>query len=79
MSARSLGVLQEEHGENAGAQPGAAGDGEVFIDRRIGLENRIELVLEFALLLGRGAFLDDEEPADHPAVARRQKSEGQVA
>ena len=60
ISARSFASFKKQHGENAGTQPGAAGDGEIFIDRRIGLQNRIELVLELALLLGRCAFLDDE-------------------
>ena len=51
ISGRSLRVLQEEHGEHARAQPGSSGDGEVFVDRGIGLQNRIEFVLEFALLM----------------------------
>ena len=48
-----FGVFQKDHGEHAGALPGASRDREVFVDRWIGLKKRIEFVLELALLSGR--------------------------
>ena len=35
--------------------------------------------LDSALVVGRGPFLDDEKAANHPAVARRQKSKRELA
>src|SRR4030095_2366731 len=62
---------------NPGGLPGAARHSEVFINRWIRLKHRVEFVLKLTLLLGRRAFLNNKETANHAAIARGQKGEWQ--
>ena len=71
-------VLQKQHGEDAGAATRTTGDSEILIHRRVALQNRIELLLELSLLIGRRAFLHDEKTANRAAVSGRQQSKRQL-